>query len=185
MEKLPLPPLPDLPNLPDESYIESSLSTDSSADADSDLELSSFSSLSWSPSKSPGSLSWLQKLGLSDDVQEATRATRLNGQTLGPETIGKIVGHGNWEMGCNLKWYNNDNSFFIQTWAVQYEVHTVTLYGNVTRDGLVRNGRVNDFDLGWMSLDQEYFDNMMEELKECPLKWDLISCITAADTTDE
>ena len=115
---------------------------------------------------------FLKKIGLDDTVTRAERKTRLNGKVLENATKNQHVGGGgHWKMGLERIKLEGGNYHFL-TWTVENSAHVTNFDSVITPDGKVIEGRVNCFALGWMDLDQEYLEELIDVYDGDVPKWD-------------
>ena len=115
--------------------------------------------------------SFLSKLGLPENTSVAVRHTRFNGECLKVDICNQEVGHGSCEQGLRLQ-RELSGDFSLTTYLVEDVQHVISSRCIVTREGEVRNGKVNLFAVGFADIDQVYLDSMLMEFEAHPVQWD-------------
>ena len=118
----------------------------------------------------------LTKLNLSSNTKQAIYRTRLNGKILKDDTFDSIVSktHSHFENGLYLNWDEKKELFKLTSYTVENKKHVLNFNAFINRDAKVIDGLVNCFTLGFMDIEQEYVNELFEELEDCPIEWDVI-----------
>jgi hypothetical protein len=118
-----------------------------------------------------------EKLGLPATAKHAIRHTRIGDKLLDKSTRDTLVSEGpsfcsnGFEM---IVQKDDPNKVRLASWTIDKGYHVRSFYCYVTLDGKLLKGGVNCFGMGHMKMDEDYLEEMWEELEESKITWDKI-----------
>ncbi len=125
--------------------------------------------------------SFLSLLGLPETTVEAIFKTRVRicyGEELPLEldTLWTTVARGttSYKCGVCLERDDDDESFDVRTYTVAHGRHVLNTECDFSSDGTFLRGSINCLGAGFITMDQEYYDELIGELIEKNPEWDEI-----------
>ena len=120
-------------------------------------------------------MSLFKKLGLPPTVSHAIRHTRINGDTvLEANTRNKKVTNQPCTFKVGLDLITDRGKVELKSWTVEQGKHVRNFSCLLTPEGKLLSGTVNCFGYGTMAMDEDYIEELLKELEESKIKWDVI-----------
>lgn len=116
-----------------------------------------------------------QRLNLPIDFISAERNTRCNDIPLPVVTRNKVVTTADfsvWKLGLSIR--KEGTIYRFATWTVHNKTHVLNFDCYITSDARVLSGKLNCFDVGYISIDQDYVNVLLDEFKTDIPVWDEI-----------
>ncbi len=111
-------------------------------------------------------------LKLPDTFTKVLYNTRLNDKVLSIDTRGKKVGSGYFKNGHEITPTKEAGVYKWISFTVEGGVHRENFNCTVDSDCKLISGKANTFAFGWMAMDQEYVDSLLNEMADGKFEWD-------------